>query len=310
MSQRFSIRSDREKPDKQRGTVVHFPFSRCPQSEAAMGSDDPSPTHNMLTDALRAKDERLNRLVHDRERFVHDLQSCILHSLYAIQTGLNAVRPSRERTQAVTHIPAGLLRKRVNTLIRAVRDKIFTLERDTATGFELEAELRQLVAVCRHFGDMMITLSIDPHTASLLTREESRHLLHIAQAVTFDSIRRYEASRLTISLRNVKGRVCFNLKEDGRRLSREPHTKDEMGLRSIPAQARRIGGRLAVRSKPHREISIVLDVGPERPRRLQKASPGFSLLARTGRSSSEPLCPDPLPSPLHDFGNQEGVPLI
>ena len=91
MPQRLSIRNDREKPRKQRGAVVHFPFSRCPQSEAAMGSDDPSPTHSMLTDALRAKDERLNQLVHDRERFIHDLQSCILHSLYAIQTGLNAV---------------------------------------------------------------------------------------------------------------------------------------------------------------------------------------------------------------------------
>ena len=198
----------------------------------------------------------------------------------------------------------------MNTLIRAVRDKIFTLERDTATGFELEAELRQLVSVCRHFGDMIITLSIDPHAASLLTREESRHLLHIAQAVTFDSIRRYEASRLTISLKHLNGRVCFNLKKDGKRLSPEPHTKDAMGLRSIPAQARRIGGRLAIRSKPRREISIVLDVGPERPRRLQKARPTFPCLAQTGKSSSETLHSDPPPSPFHGFGNQEGVPLI
>ena len=176
-----------------------------------MGSDDPSPTPSMLTDAFRAKDERLNRLYTTGNGSFTTCKAASFTSLYAIQTGLNAVRPSRERTSAtLTHLPAGLLRKRVKSLIRAVRDKIFALERDTATGFELEAELRQLVSVCRHFGDMMITLSIDPHAASLLTREESRHLLHIAQAVTFDSLRRYEASRLTIGLKHINGRVCFD----------------------------------------------------------------------------------------------------
>jgi signal transduction histidine kinase len=307
MSQRFSTRSDREKSGNRRGTVVHFPFSRFPQSEAVTGTDDPSPTHSMLIDALRAKDERLKQLVHDRERFIHDLQGCILHSLYGIQTGLNAVKPP-----AATHVPAEPLRKRVNTLIRSVRDKIFTLERDTATGFELEAELRRLVGVCRHFGDMMVTLSIDPCAASRLTREESRHLLHIAQAVTSDSIRRCKARRLEISLRNVNGRIRFNLKEDDRRLCPEPRAKDdkdEMGLRSIPAQVRRIGGCLAIRSKPRREISIVLDFDPARARRLQQTPPGFPFLARTGRLGTEPLHSNPPPSPLHDFGNQEGVPL-
>ncbi len=310
MSRHVSLRADQDRVGKQRGTLVNFPSSRSPQSEGAMGGDESSPTNMVLTDALRAKDERLNRLVHERERFIHDLQSCILHALYAIQTGLNSVGPTRERPPAVTPTPAGLLRKRVNTLIRAVREKIFALERDTATGFELEAELRQLATVCRHFGDVMMTLSIDPYAASLLTREESRHLLQIARVVTFDSIRRHEASHLTIRLRNTNGRVCFNFKEGGKRPCRDSHRKLEMGLRSIPAQARRIGGRLAVRLQPHREISIVLDFGQERPRRTQKTAASPLLPVRTGRSHSQTLRPDPAQSPLYDSCKHEGVPLI
>ena len=305
MNQRATGKPDRERGRKRSGVVVEFPIAQMQQASGSQDAAETSSGHRILTEALRAKDERLSELVRDRERFIHDLQDGVLQSLYAVRMDIETVDETRGQQSMRTSRPLRRVIKQITALIQDVRAKIFALESATTTGFELERELRRLVTVCGDLGSTGMTLSVDPDIAGVLTREESYHLLHIAQAVVFDSTRRHEADRFSISLRQVQSQVCFKLMEHRARFVRVTSFDQGPRLQHILDQVHRIGGRLTIRSKPTLSVSVWLNFGREC---LPAPHSSVDQPSASHRTASENPALDSRPSCIHDHDSAKGGP--
>jgi hypothetical protein len=246
---------DREK----HGTLVSMPRmaqKRSVNASREMSGDRRPP----LAEAFQAKEARLQELVKDRDRFATFLQSAVLERLYRLQRPPHARSTGRRREPAqggVLKIPY----REIRQIAQDVRAEILSLEADVVTGFEFEAELRQLASASRHFAGLCIVPFVDPQCPAL-TREEGHRLLCIARSLLGSAMRCDGITEISMSLLCTGRQIRFLVYESG---SQWPSRGLSVDLAELTVQADRIGGRVLVSRQPKFELTVLLDAAAVPP---------------------------------------------
>lgn len=187
-----------------------------------------------LTAALKASEQRLSALLHDRSRIGRELHDSVLQALYAIELGL-----VYSRDQA-----AG----QVNRLIQDIRRMILGVESDNIQPFSLAAELRFLAQTLERMGQLRIHLEVDSSAEEILTGEEARELITIAREALNNCVRHAQATRIEIALRHYGSRVRLRIRDNGLGFDVVQGLAKGLGFAHMQDRVRRIGGHLDIES--------------------------------------------------------------
>ncbi|HSE59868.1 MAG TPA: sensor histidine kinase [Nitrospiraceae bacterium] len=209
---------------------------------------------------LRRSEQQLRQAIDERERMAEDLHDGVIQSVFAI--GLNLERCRRlvttEPEESMTQL--GVSIADLKRVIRDLRGYLVGLEPSISNGQEFEATLTSLVNGMNGSGRLRYTLRFDPEAAKLITGDQTAHLVSIAREAMSNSLRHSGASAGTLS---------FGLSEEGVRLVVEDNgvgfevscsPQQGHGLKNMQARAKRVGGRLDVRSDPGQGTTVICTI--------------------------------------------------
>ena len=220
-----------------------------------------------LAVALRAMEERLGAMIEERERLARDLHDSVLQSLYAIGLRAETVRrgPSVDGT---SQIHCSDVVDQLNYLIQEVRSLIRSLESENIREFDLGSELQLLIETYKQISPLKIRANIAPGVAALVTNEEKRELLMIVREAISNCVRHARALHAAVSLYARGSRLRLLIADDGIGFAQERKHVKGYGLTNMSARARKLGGRLLIRSQVGKgtrilvEFSLELDLSP------------------------------------------------
>jgi len=206
---------------------------------------------------LRESQERLLRLVNERERLMQDLHDGCIQSIYAVGLGLEDCRdlvgtdPARA-AQCIGRAEAGL-----NLVIQELRAFISGHSADTTVS--LSREIKRIIKTVGAHGPR-IAVDIDAKVAGALPRDHAAQLLQIAREGLSNIVRHANAKAGRISLRRRGRTVRLEVVDDGVGFNARGEKGRGLGLHHIAARVRKLGGRLEVNSKLSKGSSIVVEI--------------------------------------------------
>ena len=208
-----------------------------------------------LADALKASEQRLSTLLHDRGRIGRELHESVLQALYAIGLSLDQSFGSRAMPPARDQAA-----DQVNKLIQEIRRMILSVESDSVNPFRLRSELQTLSRTFERASRLRIRLVVDAAAEEILTGEEARELVTITREALSNCVRHARATRIVIALRQIGSRVRLSICDNGSGFEVERgHTKG-IGFAHMEDRVRKIGGRLDIQSTAGRGTCITADV--------------------------------------------------
>ena len=215
---------------------------------------------NSLASALKASEQRLSALLHDRSRIGRELHDSVLQALYAI--GLSfADSPGLYRGGPQAGPPAhNQAAGQLHTLIQEIRRMILSVESDCVDPFRLISELQALAQTVERVSDLRIRVGVDPAAEEILTGEEARELVTITREALSNCVRHARATRIVIALRHIGSRVQLSICDNGSGFDVEHGPAKGIGFAHMEDRVRKIGGRLNIQSTVGRGTCIITDV--------------------------------------------------
>ena len=213
-----------------------------------------------LADALKASEQRLSSLLHDRGRIGRELHESVLQALYAIGLSLDQSFGSRRGRPRAVPPARDQAADQVNKLIQEIRRMILSVESDSVNPFRLRAELQALSRTLERASRLRIRLVVDAAAEEILTGEEARELVTITREALSNCVRHAHATRIVIALRQLGSRVRLSICDNGSGFEVERgHTKG-IGFAHMEDRIRKIGGLLGIQSTVGRGTCITADV--------------------------------------------------
>jgi two-component system, NarL family, sensor kinase len=204
-------------------------------------------------------EQRLTTLVEDRERLTRDLHDCVLQSLYAIGLSIETRRRTSTRRLPERNGLGEVVVDQLNTLIHEVRGMIRSLESGSVQEFDLRSELQSLVNTYKQISPLRITASIAPPVVTAVTNEEKREILLIVREAVSNCVRHARATHATISLYARGTHLRLLITDDGVGFAQEENRTKGYGLTNMAARAKKLGGRLLVRSHIGKGTRILVE---------------------------------------------------
>lgn len=236
--------------------------SRRPTMRAVGAADDYLQTRSRRDDlaaALRAMEQRLAAMVEDRRQLTRDLHDCVLQSLYAIGLTIESTRRSSAGRAPDAGTSGEFAADQLNRLIHDVRGMIRSLESGRVQDFDLPSELQSLINTYRHVSSLHISTDIGPGVIAMATNEEKREVLMIVREAVSNCVRHARATRATISLYAKGSRLRLLVTDDGIGFTQEGTRTKGYGLANMGSRAKKLGGRLLVRSQIGKGTRILVE---------------------------------------------------
>jgi signal transduction histidine kinase len=200
-----------------------------------------------------------------REQIGHDLHDGILQSLYAI--GLSLEAGKLDLSEAPDKAEALLTRSigELNSVMREVRTFIEALESGAVPNtalpaLDLPTSLRAMAGTLARLHARQVRVSVDDAVAVGLSQAQSLELLKLAKEALSNSLRHAKATLVQVSLRRLTDTIRLTVQDNGTGLRRKGATGGGQGLISMAVRAHRLGGTLAVQSRPAQGTRVVLDL--------------------------------------------------
>ena len=213
-----------------------------------------------IASALKASEQRLSALLHDRSRIGRELHDSVLQALYAIGMSLAQTRQLQKGMPHTAQLPCDQAANQVNTLIQDIRRIILSVEADNIAPFSLISELRFLSQTFERVSELRIRMEIDQEAEEILTGEEARELVTIAREALSNCVRHARATRAVIALRKIGPRVRLSIRDNGAGFEVEQGQGKGIGFAQMEERVRKIGGRLAIESTVGHGTCITADV--------------------------------------------------
>ena len=213
-----------------------------------------------LVSALKASEQRLSALLHDRSRIGRELHDSVLQALYAI--GLSLAQSPELRREEAPALPRSHSQTtdQLNKLIQDIRRMILSVESDNIDPFRLVSELQALAQTCERVSGVRIRVEVEPVAEEILTGEEARELVMIARDALSNRVRHARATRIVIALRHIGSRVRLSIRDNGSGFEVEHERAKDIGFAQMEDRVRKIGGRLDIQSTVGRGTCITADV--------------------------------------------------
>ena len=213
-----------------------------------------------LAAALKASEQRLSALLHDRSRIGRELHDSVLQALYAI--GLTLEQTPGLRRGAPQAVPRSRdqAADQLHSLIQDIRRMILSVESDCVDPFRLVSELQALAQTVERVSEVRIRVGVNPAAEEILTGEEARELVTIAREALSNCVRHARATRIVIALRHIGSRVQLSICDNGSGFAVEHGPAKGIGFAHMEDRVRKIGGRLDIQSTVGRGTCIIAHV--------------------------------------------------
>lgn len=244
--------------------------SRC-SSSFDLASDGNQLLHQLVGDAtennlplvLEASQRRVNALIEDRNRIGRELHDCVLQSLFAIGVSLETYRRTCPNVPSEAKCSGDQSMKQLNKLIREIRRMIRGLEEGRVQEFDLTSEMHSMIKTYDPLGRLQIELTMQSRALNLLTQDEKRELLNITREALSNCIRHAQATRATIKLNHSRARIRLAIVDNGIGFSPAETQSPGYGIPNMATRARKLGGRLYIRSQKGRGTRIIAEFALE-----------------------------------------------
>ncbi len=220
----------------------------------------PEQIESSIASALKASEQRLSALLHDRSRIGRELHDSVLQALYAIGMSLAQTRQLQKGMPHTAQLPCDQAANQVNTLIQDIRRMILAVEADNIEPFSLASELRFLSQTFERVSELRIRMEIDQEAEEILTGEEARELVTITREALSNCVRHARATRTVIALRKIGPRVRLSIRDNGAGFEVEQGQGKGIGFAQMEERVRKIGGRLMIQSTVGHGTCITADV--------------------------------------------------
>jgi signal transduction histidine kinase len=151
----------------------------------------------------------------------------------------------------------------LNRLIHEVRGLIRSLESGHVQAFDLGSELDSLIETYRQISPLDIRTDIAAGAADMVTNEEKRELLLIVREAISNCVRHAEARHAAVSLYARSNRLRLLIADDGVGFAQGATSQRGYGLANMAARAKKLGGRLLVRSQTGKGTRILVEFALE-----------------------------------------------
>ena len=213
-----------------------------------------------LVSALKASEQRLTALLHERSRIGRELHDSVLQALYAIAMSLAQCPELRRDAPPALPSPHGRATDQLNKLIQDIRSMILSVESDIIDPFRLVFELQGLAQTCERVSGLQIRVAVASAAEEILTGEEARELVAIAREALSNCVRHAHATQIVIALRHIGSRVRLRICDNGSGFEVGQGQPKGLGLAQMEVRIRKIGGRLNIQSTVGRGTCITADV--------------------------------------------------
>lgn len=203
-------------------------------------------------------EEAVRRSYEERERISHDLHDGILQSLYAVGLGLEATkRDVKPASRAMVQRLDGAI-VQLNALVREVRSFITRMTTPVEDVRDLAQTLQALTGAFVATGAGDIAVQLDPRVAASFSAEQTSHLVNIIKEALSNSVRHARATHRSVTLGRSRGEIRLEIRDDGIGFRAHQRREAGMGLSTMRARAKKLGGRLSIISPPGRGTRVVL----------------------------------------------------
>jgi PAS domain S-box-containing protein len=216
-----------------------------------------------MEEMLLQRERDLSAALQERERISQDLHDGILQSLYAVGLGLETCKPViRQQPEHVAEQLMTTLDRAIgqlNQVMGEVRNFIVGLESDLMQGGDFPTALRAMIHTMCGASSAACRVRIDDAAGRYISTERALHIIHIVREGLSNSLRHSQATRITVSLRQLIGSVRLTIADNG--IGFNPRSAHGVGhgLENMAARAQKVGGLFAIRSEPSKGTRILLD---------------------------------------------------
>ena len=210
--------------------------------------------------ALKASEQRLSALLHDRSRIGRELHDSVLQALYAIRLSLAQSPELRRDAPPALLCSHGQATDQLNKLIQDIRRMILSVESDKIDPFRLVSELQALAQTCERVSGLRIRVAVAPAAEEILTGEEARELVAITREALSNCVRHARATQIVVALRHISSRVQLRICDNGSGFEIEHAQAKGLGFTQMEVRIRKIGGRLDIQSTVGRGTCIIAHV--------------------------------------------------
>ena len=210
--------------------------------------------------ALRASEQTLQQLLHEREQLAQDLHDGLIQSIYAAALGLEEVRRlmREESPRAVEQL--GMVIADLNRILEDVRNHIVGRAHELKNGRQLKTELERMARVFGASPTMRVVAILDEKAADLLTPAEANHVFYIAREALSNALRHSQGRHALVMLRQLRGSVRLEVSDNGSGFDLAGVGTGGHGLGNLAQRAADMKSRLHVFSSPGRGTRVVVDI--------------------------------------------------
>ncbi len=202
-----------------------------------------------LVSGLKASEQRLSALLHDRDRIGRELHDSVLQALCSIRLALEQTSGLHQGALQAGPRAHNQASDQLNKVIEDIRRMSLSLQSDPMDSFRLDSELQALAQAIEEVSEVRIRVEIDPAAEEILTFEEARELVTITREALSNCVRHAHATRIVIALRHFGTRVQLSIRDNGSGFDAEVGPVKGSGFARMEERIRKIGGRLNVQSK-------------------------------------------------------------
>jgi len=209
--------------------------------------------------------ELLARARDEKVRLGRDLHDGIIQSLYAAGLTLESARPLIATDPEVADLRISQSVQALNSAIRDLRVFIAGLSPDSLRATEFSRALDAALAGLKSGRDIRIDVQVDEDAAALLAENQSTEVLQVAREAVSNALRHGNASAVTLRMHKGDHAYCLLIQDNGSGFKPAAAPPEGHGLRNMRARAERMGGTLAVSSRPGDGTRILLTVPASAP---------------------------------------------
>jgi signal transduction histidine kinase len=213
-----------------------------------------------LASALKASEQRLSALLHDRSRIGRELHDSVLQALYAIGLSLELTPELRRGAPHAVPRSRDQAADQLNKLIQDIRRMILSVESDSVDPYRLISEIQALAQTFERVSELRIHVEVAPAAEEILTGEEARELVTITREALSNCVRHARATHIVITLRHIGSRVRLSIRDNGSGFAVEHVQAKGIGFAHMEDRVRKVGGRLNIQSTIGRGTCVIADV--------------------------------------------------
>jgi signal transduction histidine kinase len=213
-----------------------------------------------ITNARLYEHSRELSVLSERNRLALELHDVVSQKLFSVVLTAEAAATVLDRDPAAARVQIARVQTLAREALDELRDLIEELRPPDLARDGLCGTLRKHVAMLERLHGIPIDVDVDDRAEPNAPRD--REVLRVAQEALHNAVRHADATRLTLRLAAADGRLVLEVVDDGRGFDpADPELRSRrLGLTSMEERARRLGGRVDIRSAAGTGTVVRLEV--------------------------------------------------